>query len=56
MGAKLKCSSYVLPVLLFGSVTWAPTQKQTDRLEVVHSDCFRQVLIVCPADRNSKQQ
>jgi hypothetical protein len=30
--------AYVMPVLLFGSETWALNQKQADRLEVVHSD------------------
>jgi hypothetical protein len=40
LSAKLKMQcfrAYVLPVLLFGSETWALAQKQADRLEVVHS-------------------
>jgi hypothetical protein len=58
LGVKLKMQcfrAYVLPVLLFGSETWALTQKQADRLEVVHSDCLRHILNVRLADRHSKQ-
>lgn len=53
---KMQCfRAYVLPVLLFGSETWALTKKQANRLEVVHSDCLRQILNVRRADRHSKQ-
>lgn len=53
---KMRCfRAYVLPVLLFGSETWGLTQKQADRLEVVHSDCLRQILNVRRIDRHSKQ-
>jgi hypothetical protein len=53
---KMQCfRAYVLPVLLFGGETWALTQKQADRLEVVQSDCRRQILNVRRADRHSKQ-
>jgi hypothetical protein len=58
MSVKLKMQcfrAYVLPVLLFGCETWALTQKQANRLEVVHSDCLRQILNVRRADRHSKQ-
>jgi hypothetical protein len=57
---KMKCfRAYVLPVLLFGSQTWALTEKLAKRLEVVHLDCLiclrRQILNVHRADRHSKQ-
>jgi hypothetical protein len=53
---KMQCfRAYVLPVLLFGAETWALTQKQADRLEVVHSDCLRHILNVRRVDRHSKQ-
>jgi hypothetical protein len=39
----LQCYAYVLPILLFGSECWAPTMKHTKMLEVVHSDCLRQI-------------
>jgi hypothetical protein len=42
--------------LLFGSETWALTNKQADWLQVVHSTCWRQVLNVHCADRHSLQQ
>jgi hypothetical protein len=54
---KMQCiCAYVLPVLLFGSETWALTQKQADRLEVVHSDCLRHILNVRRVDRHSREQ
>jgi hypothetical protein len=44
---KMKCySAYVLPILLFGSEAWALTKKHSQQLEVVHSDCLRQILNV----------
>jgi hypothetical protein len=53
---KMQCfRAYVLPVLLFGSETWALTKKQANQLEVVHSDCLRQILNVRRIDRHSKQ-
>ena len=51
---KMQCfRAYVLPVLLFGSETWALTKNQADRLEMVHSACLRQILNVRHADRHS---
>jgi hypothetical protein len=39
---KMKCySAYVLPILMFGSESWALTKKQANQLEVVHSDAHR---------------
>jgi hypothetical protein len=53
---KMQCfRAYVLPVLLFGSETWALTQKNADRLEVVHNDCLRQILHVCRSDQHSNE-
>jgi hypothetical protein len=53
---KRKCfRAYVLPILLFGSETWALTKQQAERLEVAHSDCLRQILNMRRADRHSKQ-
>lgn len=46
-----KC--YVLPILRFGSEFWALTKKQSQRLEVVHSKCMRQMLRVRLQDRHS---
>jgi hypothetical protein len=52
---KMQCfCAHVLPVLLFGSETWALTQKLADKLEVVHSDCLRHILGVRRVDRHSK--
>ena len=57
VGLKMQCfRAYVLPVLLFGSETWALTKKDADRLEVVHTDCLRQILNVRRVDRHSKKQ
>jgi hypothetical protein len=53
---KMQCfRAYVVPVLLFGSESWALTALQTQRLEVVHSDCLRQILNVRRTDRHSRQ-
>jgi hypothetical protein len=53
VSVKMRCySAYVLPTLLFASETWALTQKQTERLECVHSSCLRQLLHVCLSDRH----
>ena len=50
---KLKLyNAYVLPVLLFGSETWALTDKQLQQLERVHSSCLRQMLNVRVSDRH----
>jgi len=52
---RMQCfRAYVLPVLLFGIETWALTKKQSNQLEVVHSDYLRQILNVRRADRHSK--
>lgn len=53
---KMRCfRAYVLPVLLFGSETWALTKQKTDRLEVVHSDFLRHILSVRRIDRHSRK-
>ncbi len=50
---KMKCySAYVLPILMFGSESWALTKKQAKQLEVVHSDCLRQILGVRRCDHH----
>jgi hypothetical protein len=50
---KMKCySAYVLPILMFGSESWALTFKQTKQLEVVHSDCLQQILGVRRCDHH----
>jgi hypothetical protein len=50
---KMKCySAYVLPILMFGSESWALTKKQSNQLEVVHSDCLRQILGVHRCDHH----
>jgi len=53
---KMQCyRAYVLPVLLFGSETWALTKELTRRLEVVHSDCLRHMLNVRRVDGQSRE-
>lgn len=50
---KMQCyNAYVLPILLFGCESWALTKKQSQQLEVVHSDCMRQILNVRLCDHH----
>ena len=50
---KVSCyKAYVLPILLFGSETWALTQKQLLMLERVHTSCLRRILGVRVCDRH----
>lgn len=51
---KMVCyKAYVLPILLFGSETWALNQKQLLMLERVHTSCLRRILGVRVCDRHS---
>jgi hypothetical protein len=45
--------SYVLPILLFGSESWALKVAQLQKLERVHSYCLRRLLGVKLSDRHS---
>jgi len=45
--------AYVLPILLFGSETWALRLEQSQMLERVHSSCLRSCLGVKLSDRHS---
>jgi hypothetical protein len=45
-------NAFVLPILLFGSETWALTEKQIEQLERVYSGCLRQMLNVRVSDRH----
>jgi hypothetical protein len=49
------CAKLGYDMVTYCATTWALTQKQANRLEVVHSDCLRQILNVRRADRHSKQ-
>jgi hypothetical protein len=54
VSTKVKCyRAYVLPILLFGSETWALTQEQSLMLERVHTSCLRSILGVKLSDRHS---
>ena len=54
VSTKVKCyRAYVLPILLFGSGTWALTQEQSLMLERVHISCLRSILGVKLSDRHS---
>ena len=45
VSTKVKCyTAYVLPILLFGSETWALTKDQSLMLEGVHTSCLRSIL------------
>jgi hypothetical protein len=44
---------YILPVLMFGSETWALTTAQTLMLERVHTRCLRDMMGVTLADRHT---
>ena len=42
VSTKVKCyRAYVLPILLFGSETWALSKEQSLMLERVHTSCLR---------------
>ena len=54
VSTKVKCyRAYVLPILLFGSETWALSKKQSLMLERVHTSCLRSILGVKLSDRHS---
>ena len=54
VSTKVKCyRAYVLPILLFGSETWALTKEQSLMLERVHTSCLRSILGVKLSDRHS---
>jgi hypothetical protein len=54
VATKMKCyRAYVLPILLFGSETWALTQVQSHVLERVHTSCLRSILGIKLSDRHS---
>ena len=54
VSTKVKCyRAYVLPILLFGSETWALTKEQLLMLERVHTSCLRSILGVKLSDRHS---
>jgi hypothetical protein len=51
---KVGCyKAYVLPILLFGSESWALTQQQLQMLERVHTSCLRRILGVRVSDRHT---
>ena len=57
LATKVRCyRAYVLPILLFGSETWALTKKQSLVLERVHTSCLRQILGVKLSDRHTNVQ
>ena len=54
VSTKVKCyRAYVLPILLFGSETWALSKEQSRMLERVHTSCLRSILEVKLSDRHS---
>ena len=57
LATKVRCyRAYVLPILLFGSETWALTKKQSLVLERVQTSCLRQILGVKLSDRHTNVQ
>ena len=57
LATKVRCyRAYVLPILLFGSETWALSKKQTLVLERVHTSCLREMLGVKLSDRHTNAQ
>ena len=54
VSTKVKCyRAYVLPILLFGSETWALSKEQSLMLERVHTSCLRSFLGVKLSDQHS---
>jgi hypothetical protein len=57
LATKVSCyRAYVLPILLFGSETWALSKKQSLVLERVHTSCLRRMLGVKLSDRHTNVQ
>lgn len=57
LATKVRCyKAYVLPILLFGSETWALSKKQSLVLERVHTSCLRKMLGVKLIDKHTNVQ